>query len=67
MGTDDFMEREERKMKLFMGLFLFMIAIWLFLMFRGSGRSDWTIWIPLGPVSIGYGTKGFQWSFWWFA
>jgi hypothetical protein len=25
-------------------------------------KNAWTIWIPLGPVKIGYGSEGFQWS-----
>ena len=31
-----------------------------------SSSSSWTLWIPLGPLSIGYGSEGFQWSvqFW---
>lgn len=26
-------------------------------------RSSWAIWIPLGPLWVGYGSEGFSWSF----
>ncbi|KAK2784187.1 hypothetical protein FQN52_009129 [Onygenales sp. PD_12] len=59
------MEREERKFKIVMAmvvtilLLLFIYAIF----FGGSSSSGWTIWIPLGPLWVGYGSEGFTWSF----
>lgn len=26
-------------------------------------KSSWAIWIPLGPLWVGYGSEGFLWSF----
>ncbi|KAJ5825291.1 hypothetical protein N7474_002429 [Penicillium riverlandense] len=28
-----------------------------------NSSRGWTLWIPLGPLWIGYGSEGFQWSF----
>ena len=29
---------------------------------KTNSSSSWTFWIPLGPLWIGYGSEGFQWS-----
>jgi hypothetical protein len=76
---DEVWKREQRKMALFTGIF-FAVVFSLFVYSWSSGRSagegadaggtvksSWCFWIPLGPVSIGYGSEGFQWSImWWF-
>jgi len=64
--------KEEQKAKVLTSvaplLILLMLALLLILPFVGGsdGKSSWSIWIPLGLVSIGYGSEGFQWGIWWF-
>ena len=68
---DEFIRREEQKTKLLASVgvlfILLVLALLLILTFVGGGsggKSSWSIWIPLGPVLIGYGSEGFQWGIW---
>lgn len=72
------MQKEQRRFLIFIAVvFALMFGIFFFGWISGdegavdgaagaarSGRSSsgWSIWIPLGPLWIGWGPGGFQWS-----
>ncbi|KAK2814060.1 hypothetical protein FQN50_000464 [Emmonsiellopsis sp. PD_5] len=59
------MEREQRKFKIVAGTVVTLLLLFFFynIFFGESSSSGWTIWIPLGPLWVGYGSEGFTWSF----